>query len=97
MTKLSPYPELYALVQEAIDTGKEDFKYLPEHDSPSKLPGFYPFDRPHPNVFERLMIQLTTLSQHQHVVIGMRDARRVGEHLTHAMAEGVDRRAEGVI
>ena len=40
---------------------------------------------------------LTTLSQHQHVVIGMRDARRVGEHLTHAMAEGVDRRAEGVI
>ena len=32
MTKLSPYPELYALVQEAIDTGKEDFKYLPEHE-----------------------------------------------------------------
>ena len=42
-------------------------------------------------------IQLTTLSQHQHVVIGMRDARRVGEHLPHAMTEGVDRRAEGVI
>ena len=32
MTKLSPYPELYALVQEAIDTGKEDFKYLPERE-----------------------------------------------------------------
>ena len=35
------------------------------------------------------------LRHHQDVVIVMRDARRVAERLTHAMAEGVDRRAEG--
>ncbi len=38
-----------------------------------------------------------TLRHHQHVVIVMRDARRVAERLTHALAEGVDRRAEGVV
>ena len=42
-------------------------------------------------------IQATTLSHHQQVVIVIRDARHVPERLTHALAEGVDRRAEGVI
>ena len=34
------------------------------------------------------------LSNHQHVVIVMRNVRRVAERLPHALAEGVDRRAE---
>ena len=36
------------------------------------------------------------LSNHQHVVIVMRDVRHVAERLPHALAEGVDRRAERV-
>ena len=37
------------------------------------------------------------LSHHQQVVVLIRDAREVAECLTHALAEGVDRRAKGVI
>ena len=37
------------------------------------------------------------LSNHQHVVIVMRDVCHVADRLTHALAESVDRRAEGVI
>ncbi len=37
------------------------------------------------------------LSHHQQVVVLIRDARDVAECLTHALAEGVDRRAKGVI
>ena len=37
------------------------------------------------------------LHTHHHVVIVMRDVRHVGERLPHALAEGVDRRAEGLI
>ena len=36
------------------------------------------------------------LSHHQHVVIVMRDVRHVAERLPHALAEGVDRRAERI-
>ena len=43
------------------------------------------------------VIQGTTLSHHQQVVIVMRDARHVAERLTHALSERIDRRAEGVI
>ena len=37
------------------------------------------------------------LSHHQQVVVLIGDAREVTECLTHALAEGVDRRAKGVI
>ena len=37
------------------------------------------------------------MSYHQQVVVLIRDARKVAECLTHALAEGVDRRAKGVI
>ena len=43
------------------------------------------------------VIEATPLRHHQQVVIVIRDARHVAERLTHALAEGVDRRAEGVI
>ena len=38
-----------------------------------------------------------TLCDDQQVVVVIGDARQVAERLTHALAEGVDRRAEGVI
>ena len=40
--------------------------------------------------------RLSALSNNQHVVIVMRDVRHVAERLPHALAEGVDRRAERV-
>ena len=43
------------------------------------------------------VIQGTTLSHHQQVVIVMRDARHVAEHLAHALAERFDRRAERAV
>ena len=43
------------------------------------------------------VIQPTTLRHHQQVVVVIRDAGHVAERLTHALAERVDRRAEGVI
>ena len=43
------------------------------------------------------LVRRHALGNHQHVVIVRRDARRIGERLTQALAEGVDRCVEGGI
>ena len=69
--------------------------HCPDHRAVRRVAADFQYPR---GVFTASSVSLRhALSNHQHVVIVMRDVCHVAERLTHALAESVDRRAEGVI